>query len=262
MHLARLLRCVALCLVAVGGSGLAADAQAQSGTIRRSALPTDSTTPGRRPVPGAQVTVIGTQLGALTNDAGEYTIRNVPPGTVTVRAQRIGFTPSDIRVAVNAGATATADFALVAVARTLSEVVVVGYGTSSRQNVSSAIASVTATEIANTPTAGVDAALQGKAPGVQVMQNAGNPGNGISVRVRGPASVSASNDPLYVVDGVPMIAGDLSQLGLGGQGIAAISSLSTNDVESVDVLKDAAATAIYGSRGSNGVVVITTKRGA
>ena len=95
-----------------------------------------------------------------------------------------------------------------------------------------------------------------------MIQNAGNPGNGISVRVRGLASVSASNDPLYVVDGVPMIAGDLSQLGLGGQGIAAISSLSTNDVESVDVLKDAAATAIYGSRGSNGVVVITTKRGA
>jgi len=178
--------------VAVGGSGLAADAQAQSGSIRGSVLATDSTTPGRRPVPGAQVTVVGTQLGALTNDAGEYTIRNVPPGTVTVRAQRIGFTPSDIRVAVNAGATATADFALVAVARTLSEVVVVGYGTSSRQNVSSAIASVTATEIANTPTAGVDAALQGKAPGVQVMQNAGNPGNGISVRVRGPLEGNAT----------------------------------------------------------------------
>ena len=76
-----------------------------------------------------RVTVAGTQIGALTNDAGEYTIRNVPPGTVTVRAQRIGFTPSDIRVAVTAGATATADFSLVPVARTLSEVVVVGYGT-------------------------------------------------------------------------------------------------------------------------------------
>src|SRR6478735_824702 len=118
MHLARLLRCVALYLVAVGGSGLAADAQAQNGSIRGSVLATDSTTPGRRPVPGDQVTVVGTQLGALTNDAGEYTIRNVPPATVTVRAQRIGFTPSDVRVAVNASATVTADFALVAVART------------------------------------------------------------------------------------------------------------------------------------------------
>ena len=94
-----------------------------------------------------------------------------------------------------------------------------------------------------------------------MIQNAGNPGNAISVRVRGLSSISASNDPLYVVDGVPMIAGDLSQLDVGGQGVAAISSVSLDDVESVDVLKDAAATAIYGSRGSNGVVLITTKRG-
>ena len=212
-------------------------------------------------MPGAQVTVAGTQIGALTNDAGEYTIRNVPPGTVTVRAQRIGFTPSDIRVAVTAGATATADFSLVPVARTLSEVVVVGYGTTNRQNVSSAIASVTATEIANNPVAGVDAALQGKAPGVQVMQNAGNPGNGISIRVRGPASINAGNQPLYVVDGVPIIQENYSQLGMGGQDVTAVSGINPDEIETIDILKDAAA-AIYGSRGSNGVVMITTKRGS
>ena len=262
MHLARLLRCVTLCLIAVGGSGFADDAQAQTGSIRGTVVATDSTTPGRRPVPGAQVTVVGTQIGALTNDAGEYTIRNVPPGTVTVRAQRIGFTPSDIRVAVTAGATATADFSLVPVARTLSEVVVVGYGTTNRQNVSSAIASVTATDIANNPTAGVDAALQGKAPGVQVMQNAGNPGNGISVRVRGPASINAGNQPLYVVDGVPIIQENYSQLGMGGQDVNAVSGINPDEIETIDILKDAAAAAIYGSRGSNGVVMITTKRGS
>ncbi len=97
---------------------------------------------------------------------------------------------------------------------------------------------------------------------MQVVQNAGNPGNGVSVRIRGAASVSASNDPLYVIDGVPMIAGDISQLDLGGQSINAIGGLSVDEVASVDVLKDAAAAAIYGSRGSNGVVLINTKRGA
>jgi hypothetical protein len=157
-----------------------------------------------RGIGGAQVTVTGTTRGGLTNDAGAYTIRDVPVGTATVRAQRIGFAPADRQVTVTP-AGVTADFALVASARTLSEVVVVGYGTSSRQNVSSAIASVTAEEIANTPVAGVDAALQGKAAGVQVIQNAGNPGNGISVRVRGPASINAGNQPLYVVDGVPIL---------------------------------------------------------
>jgi TonB-linked SusC/RagA family outer membrane protein len=154
-----------------------------------------------------------------------------------------------------------ADFSLVASARTLSEVVVVGYGTSSRQNVSSAIASVTAEDIANNPVAGVDAALQGKAPGVQVIQNAGNPGNGISVRVRGPASINAGNQPLYVVDGVPIIQENYSQLGLGGQDVTAVTGINPDEIDTIDILKDAAAAAIYGSRGSNGVVMITTKRG-
>ena len=126
---------------------------------------------------------------------------------------------------------------------------------------SSAVSSVDSASLKNQPIASVDAALQGKAPGVQVVQNAGNPGNAVSVRVRGSASVSASNDPLYVIDGVPMIAGDISQLDAGGQGVAAIAGLSLDEVERVDVLKDAAAAAIYGSRGSNGVVMITTKRG-
>ena len=125
----------------------------------------------------------------------------------------------------------------------------------------SAVSSVKAEDLAGQPIASVDAALQGKAPGVQVVQNAGNPGNAPSVRVRGSASVSASNDPLYVMDGVPIVAGDISQLDAGGQSIAAITSLSADEIESVDILKDAAATAIYGSRGSNGVVMITTKRG-
>jgi TonB-dependent SusC/RagA subfamily outer membrane receptor len=144
----------------------------------------------------------------------------------------------------------------------LSEVVVsVGYGTETRRNVSAAVSSVQSAEIANTPLAGVDAALQGKAPGLQVIQNAGNPGVGITVRVRGAASLSASNQPLYVVDGVPMIREEYSQLDVGGQEVTAVTGISPDEIESVDVLKDAAAAAIYGSRASNGVVMITTKRG-
>ena len=111
-----------------------------------------------------------------------------------------------------------------------------------------------AADIANAPVAGIDAALQGKVAGVQVMQNSGNPGNGISVRVRGPASLNAGNQPLYVVDGVPIIQENYSQLGLGGQDMTAVTGINPDEIETIDVLKDAAAAAIYGSRGSNGVV--------
>ena len=257
MHVVRLVRSAGLVAALLAATGFVSRVSAQqTGTIRGTV--TDSAS--GRGIGGAQVTVTGTTRGGLTNDAGAYIIRDVPVGTVTVRAQRIGFTPVDRQLTV-APAGVTADFALVASARTLSEVVVVGYGTSSRQNVSSAISSVTAEDIANTPVAGVDAALQGKAPGVQVIQNAGNPGNGISVRVRGPASINAGNQPLYVVDGVPILQENYTQLGLGGQDITAVTGINPDEIETIDILKDAAASAIYGSRGSNGVVMITTKRG-
>jgi TonB-linked SusC/RagA family outer membrane protein len=216
---------------------------------------------GRRPVPGVQVSIAGTARGALTDDAGRYVIRGVPAGAATVRAQRLGFSAAERRVTISAGETVTADFTLHAVATVLSEVVVTGYGTSSRAEVSSAVTQVSAEAFQNAPVAGVDAALQGKAPGVQVVQNAGNPGNGITVRIRGAASLSASNQPLYVIDGVPMLREDFSQLGLGGQDLTAVTGISPDEIETIDVLKDAAAAAIYGSRAANGVIMISTKRG-
>jgi TonB-linked SusC/RagA family outer membrane protein len=243
-------------LVALFGAPATASAQGSAnvqGTI------TDSI--GRRPIGGVQVVVVGTTRGAMTDDAGRYVIRGVNAGQLTVRAQRLGFAAVEQRVTVGAGETATADFALRAVATVLSEVVVTGYGTTSRALVTSAVAQVSAEAIANTPVAGLDAALQGKAPGVQVVQNAGNPGNGITVRVRGSASLSASNQPLYVIDGVPMIREDFTQLGFGGQDITAVTGISPDEIESIDILKDASAAAIYGSRAANGVVQITTKRG-
>lgn len=230
----------------------------QPATVRGTVV--DSTT--HRAIPGAQVTIVGTTRGTVTNDAGEYAIRGIPAGTVTLRAQRLGYTPATRELVLGDGASVTADFTLGAAAVQLTTVVSVGYGTAARQNVTSAIASVDSTAIANVPVAGIDNAIQGKVPGVQVMQNSGEPGSGISVRVRGPASLNAGNQPLYVVDGVPIIQGSYNQYSLSGQDMTAVTGINPDEIASIDVLKDAAAAAIYGSRGSNGVVLITTKRGS
>ncbi|MBI2401753.1 MAG: TonB-dependent receptor [Gemmatimonadetes bacterium] len=214
-----------------------------------------------QPIASAQVTVVGTSAGTLTGPEGRFLLRGLPVGVTRLRAQRIGFTPQEITVTLNAGAVVTANFSLPAAAALLSEVVVTGYGTSTRANISSAVASVRIADIENTPVAGVDAAIQGRATGVQVIQNAGNPGNGITVRIRGAASISASNQPLYVIDGVPLLRDDYTQLGVGGQDLTGVTGINPDEIESINILKDAAAAAIYGSRGSNGVVMITTRRG-
>ena len=237
---------LAALLLALAAPVSVARAQA-TGTIRGTV--TDST--NRRGVPGVQVTISGTTRGAVTNDEGVYALTAVPAGASTGRGQRHRHSTQSRAVTVTSGDVSTADFVLHPVATVLSAVVSVGYGTASRQDVSSAIASVDSTAFANTPVAGVDNALQGRIPGVQVMQNSGEPGSGISIRVRGPASVNAGNQPLYVVDGVPMIQGSLSQIALSGQDVTAITGLNPDEIATIDVLKDAAAAAIYGSRGSN-----------
>ena len=214
-----------------------------------------------RPIPSVQIVVAGTTRGGVTDDAGRFAVRGLNGGTYVVRAQRIGYAPATRQVTIAEGDAAEVSFRLTEVARVLSEVVTVGYGTETRANVSSAVTSVEAKEIVNTPVAGLDAALTGKAAGVQVTQNAGNPGAGISVRIRGASSISASNQPLYVVDGIAILRDDFSQLDLGGQDITGVTGINPDEVESITVLKDAAAAAIYGSRASNGVVMVTTKRG-
>jgi TonB-dependent SusC/RagA subfamily outer membrane receptor len=144
----------------------------------------------------------------------------------------------------------------------LTEVVVVGYGTQERKNLTGSVASVSADDIKNIPIVSVDQALQGRAAGVQVTQNSGTPGGGIAVRVRGANSISAGSEPLYVVDGVPINTGSYSGIAVGNQQTNALSDLNPNDIASIEVLKDAAAASIYGSRAGNGVVLITTKRGS
>ena len=223
------------------------------GTVRDSAT--------SQPVPGAQVQVVGTNRGVFTDATGTYTITGVPAGNTTLRVQRIGYAQRTSQVTITAGTTVAQDITIQPVVTTLSQVVVVGYGTRNRSEVTGALTTVSSNEIRNVPLAGLDAALQGKAAGVQVTQNAGNPGNGISVRVRGAASLTAGNQPLFVVDGTPIQTDDFSQVGFGGQDLTAVTSLNPDEIESITVLKDAASAGIYGSRASNGVILITTKRG-
>jgi TonB-dependent starch-binding outer membrane protein SusC len=149
----------------------------------------------------------------------------------------------------------------------LSEVVVIGYGTAKKANVSSAISSVNAKELKDLPVAGIDQAIQGKVAGVTVTNNSGQPGGGVSIKVRGITTIN-SNDPLIVIDGVPFVsntANSSGYAGLGGAngqtGNSVMASINMNDVESVDILKDASAQAIYGSQAANGVILITTKKG-
>ena len=246
---------IAMLAAAIAPRGLAAQSPGAIG-----GLVVDST--NRQPIPGVQVAVVGTTRGTLTDEAGRFSLRSVPAGTVTLRAQRIGYGAVEQTVTVLPNETAAANFTMVPVAARLAEIVATGYGATIRRDLSSSVSSVSADEIVNSPVAGVDAALQGKAAGVQVVQNAGNPGVGITVRVRGAASLSASNQPLWVIDGVPMLQEEFSQaVGMGGQDISAVTGISPDEIESIDILKDAASAAIYGSRASNGVVMITTKRG-
>ena len=200
------------------------------------------------PIQGATITVLGTRLGALTNPQGRYTV-TIAPGVYKVRVNMIGYGPIVMdSVPVTAGASATANFQLVKQALQLQQVVVVGYGSQEKRDVTGAVASVKAQEIKQTPTTNAIEAIKGKVPGVDIVTTGYKPGDGVRVRIRGQRSIKASNDPLYVLDGVPMAGG--------------IGDLNPADIASIEVLKDASATAIYGSRGANGVVLITSTKGS
>src|SRR5256885_7405723 len=209
---------------------------------------------------GATVTITGTPLGATTGPDGRYAIAGVPPGTYRVRARLIGYaTAVDSSVVVRAGETTTAHFPLQAQAVQLEAVVAIGYATVEKRDLTGAVASVSGDAVTTqaAPTATINTALQGRAAGVQALTNSGMPGVGASVRIRGTNSITANSEPLYVVDGVPAEQGSSSSDPKSNP----LMSIDPNAIESIDVLKDASAKAIYGARGANGVVLITTKRG-
>jgi iron complex outermembrane receptor protein len=227
-------------------------AQETIGTIRGRV--TDAET--QRPLQGGTVTV-GSR-SAVTQADGRYAIAGVPPGTHTLRVRMIGFTPQTQEVTIEAGQTLDVDVALTAQAVELSEMVVIGYGEQAAGNITGAVTNVTPEEFNTgriiTPTE----LIQSKVAGVQVVES-NEPGGSTALRVRGPTSTGASNEPLYVVDGVPLGGGSM------GSGITAgrdaLNFINGEDIASVTVLRDASAAAIYGTNAANGVVIITTKRG-
>ena len=225
-----------------------------SGTISGTVTAEDG-----RPIQGVSVNVTGTLLGRVTEANGRYTIVGVPVGTQTVVARRLGFAPQSRAVTVILGQTTTADFTLAVQAAILNDVVAIGYGNTSVRNLSGAVAVVSGTELKaeGVPLVTLSEGLAGKAPGIQVSSNSGIPGAGARVRVRGTASINANSEPLYVIDGVPVLQGSGSSTPTSNP----LGSLEPSDIESVQILKDAASTAIYGSRGSNGVIVIETRHG-
>ena len=214
----------------------------------------------------ATVAVEGTALSARSGGDGSYRIANVPPGSYTVKVTRIGYRPVSKPVAVVSDQDVSVDFVVAAQATQLEEVVAIGYGTAERRDLTGAVSSVTSEQIATAPVTSVDQALLGLAPGVEVVSSSGQPGAGTMVRIRGGNSISADNGPLYVIDGVPVTTNlnDATTGALLGEGMRAfnpVAALDPNDIESVGILKDASASAIYGARAANGVVLITTKRG-
>jgi TonB-linked SusC/RagA family outer membrane protein len=206
-------------------------------------------------LPGVSVIVKGSKRGALTRIDGSFEL-NAPADAVLIFTY-LGYKPQEIKVGTNV----PLNIQLETDDKKLSEVVIVGYGTQERRNLTSSVSTINTAETKNIPVAGFDAQLQGKAAGLQINSNTGVPGDGVFVRVRGTTSINAGNDPLYVVDGVFVNNTSLQTVSTGGRATSPIADINPADIASIEVLKDASATAIYGSRGANGVVIVTTKRG-
>ncbi|GAB4023889.1 SusC/RagA family TonB-linked outer membrane protein [Spirosoma koreense] len=205
------------------------------------------------PLPGVSVVLKNTQRGTTTNAEGRYTLPNVAASTV-LTISYIGYVTQEVAV----GNRTTIDAVLQTDDRSLNEVVVVGYGTQRKIETTGAIASVKSAELVQTPVANVAQGLQARVSGVQVTQNTGAPGGNISVRIRGTNSINGNSEPLYVIDGIQISNSSPTD---GVTTVSPLSTINPNDIESVEILKDASASAIYGSRAANGVVLITTKRG-
>lgn len=211
-------------------------------------------------LPSASVLADGGKQGVFTGPDGRYTLK-LTPGSHTIEFSFIGYVKQRRTVELTAGQTLTLDIVLKEDAVAIGDVVVVGYGVQRRKEVTGSIAQVDAKQITAIQTPSFEAALQGQAAGVQVSQSSGVAGAGSLVRVRGVASISAGGDPLYVVDGIPITQEYFLRGNSGAMNNNPLASINPNDIESVEILKDAAATGIYGSRGANGVILITTKRG-
>lgn len=211
------------------------------------------------PIPGASIVVKDGKVGTTTDASGSFTL-NAPSGTSAVTVSYVGYVSQDIDVT----STFNISVSLVPDNSSLTDVVVVGYGTARRKDLTGAVASVKEKDFNKGVITSPDQLIQGKASGVMVMNNMGQPGGSATIRIRGTSSIRSGNDPLFVIDGVPLSGS--ARPGESGADFGTdpgnpLSFINPNDIANIEILKDASATAIYGSRGANGVVIITTKHG-
>ncbi|MFA9205073.1 MAG: SusC/RagA family TonB-linked outer membrane protein [Burkholderiaceae bacterium] len=208
---------------------------------------------GKKPLSNASIIVKGTNVASKTNEEGYYSI-TIPANGKVLKFSSLNFEDQE----VNIGSKSEINVILANTVSELQQVIVTGYGTTKKATNTGSIATVKAADIENLPFSSVDKALQGKVAGLQSVASSGQPGASQAILIRGASSITASNAPLWVVDGVPINAGDASRLQTTGN---LLSTLNPNDIESISVLKDAASQSIYGSRAANGVIVVTTKKG-
>ncbi|HEY0609915.1 MAG TPA: SusC/RagA family TonB-linked outer membrane protein, partial [Chitinophaga sp.] len=221
---------------------------AQTGSI--SGKVTDET---GQPLPGATVFIKGTNTNAIAGPDGSFKLQLANSGPAVIVIRMIGYQPVEREMTVNG--SLQQDFQLTADAKGLNEVVVVGYGTQRKSDLTGSITAISSKDFNKGVVATPEQLIMGKTAGVQITNNGGAPGSGSKIRIRGGSSLNASNDPLIVIDGVPLDNAEV-------KGSAnPLSFINPNDIESFNILKDASATAIYGSRASNGVIIITTKKG-
>jgi TonB-dependent starch-binding outer membrane protein SusC len=247
--------------VTLGGIMLlgATTARAQDGTITGRVVDPTTTTP----IPAAQVQVVGTTRGAVTADDGRFRITAVRPGTYQVRVLRIGFQASTQSVTLGSGQTVDLTFSLTPAVVTLDQVVTLATGETTRKREQGNVIGTLAPEPATLATAGnVTQLLTGRVPGVDVAAPGGTIGSSARIRIRGASSLSLSNDPLIVVDGIRVDNNSASStIGVGGQTPSRFNDINSEDIEKIDILKGPAAAALYGTAAANGVIQITTKHG-
>ena len=215
-----------------------------------------------QPIPEVRVFVVSTNIFGITNADGRYTVRNVPAGSADIRVLRVGYTEQKKRISVNATQPTSLDFIMTAAVVKLQEVVTTATGDTRRVELGNSIAQVaTADILANTATKNIGDLLTARAPGVQVLP-ATITGGSARIRIRGVGSLSLSNDPIYVIDGVRMTSDNgSSAIGVGGTTPSRVGDINTEDIENIEVVKGPSAATLYGTDAANGVIVITTKRG-
>lgn len=212
------------------------------------------------PIVGATVIIEGTKKGSFTDAQGTFEIKEVKAGKYKLKISSLGSNPGYKEVEVGANG-AFVNIQLKEDQKKLDEVVVVGYGVQRKREITGSVAQISGKSLNDMPVPSFESALQGKLAGVNVTTGSGLAGSGAVVRIRGIASIGAGGDPLYVVDGIPITQDYFLNGNGGGMNNNPLATINPNDIETIDVLKDAGASAIYGSRGANGVILITTKRG-